>query len=605
MTAPLNDQPEENVIPAENEVHQTEKRRSGMWGLLTEFGKFAPNRVSFAVILGMLSGALYSLAIPLILSSLREPGNGLHYVESNVTKVWGLAVSDVKLAVFFLLFCGLILVTRALSSIMLAAVSLELTSSLRMRLCDRIARAPYPVIESLGQSRLTVVVTDDVRRLIDGAETLPLLLINGVMLIGIFGFLCYLNSDVFIFVLEAVAIGIVTFQLPIALAGRYFSRARDYYDETEKGLRGLILGIKELKLDRKKRTKYFHEVLNSNEQKLVNAEKKAITTLIAANSYGDMLFFFAIGSVTFIFVNYHALTAEELIAVVMVLLYITSPIAIILNSLPRIAMAAVSLERVERIFGELPSGIVKEHTPSKHDWQDLSFNNVCYRHKGDSHHDGFSVGPINFEIRKGEITFLVGGNGSGKSTVCKMLSLHYPPAEGEIRFGEHTVAETSIEDFRQDIAIVFSDYYLFDRLLCEANEAQLALADHFLEKFDLKHKVNIKDGLFSTTDLSDGQRKRLALVGALIDNKAMYILDEWAADQDPIFKKVFYTEILLMLKMQGKAVVIVSHDDRYFHLADQLLIMEDGKLVEQMPTTKNTNAEPLEVRTEEKISLSV
>jgi putative ATP-binding cassette transporter len=549
--------------------------------LLSAFGRFAPNRVFASVILGAISGALYSLAIPLILASIQPQEDGLFRTGTTVDKVLGFDVSNLGMAGFFMVFCILILLTRALSGILLSRVSMDLTSSLRARLCDRIARAPYPVLESYGQAKLRVAVTDDVRRIIGGAEILPQLLVNGVMLIGMFGFLCYLNQHVFFFVIKAVVFGVITFQIPVYFARQDFRRARQIYDALEQGIRGLILGVKELQLDRGKRTKYFRDILLKNERDLIRTEKRAFTTMLAANSYGDLLFFFVIGVLAFVFTNYHSVPPEEMGAIVLVLLYVTGPVAMILNAIPRMSVAVVSLRKIEEIFGELPESMAEDRPLTKRDWEEISLRDVYYAHRSDGHHEGFVVGPVNLALRKGEITFVVGGNGSGKSTLGKMLSLHYIPSDGTMAFDSCAVDETTIDDFRQDVAAIFSDYHLFDRLLCEYDDEKLEMAERYLREFGLDHKVSIRNGMFSTTDLSDGQRKRLALVTSFVDDKKLYLFDEWAADQDPAFKKIFYTEILPELRARGKAVVVVSHDDRYFHVADQVVVMEDGKIVER------------------------
>lgn len=554
-------------------------RRRRRIGLMTEFGRFAPNRVFFAMLMGTLSGILYALAIPLILSSLQEPRDGLIYAGMASERIAGVLVSHVPFAEFFLAFCAIILLTRASASIILARVSMDLSASLRGRLCERIVRSAYPQLEALGQARLTVAITDDVRRIISGAEVIPQFLINGAMLLGIFSFLAYINTHVFMFVLGAVAFGVISFRAPIFFANRDFLRARQLYDTLEWGVRGLILGVKELQLDRHKRKEYFDQILKSCDQELLGVEKRAITTLLVANSYGDLLFFLAIGAIAFVFVNYHEISSDDLVAVVMVLLYITSPVATILNMLPRMSMASVSLKKIEELLGELPENIDPERPFRERPWETVSFEAAGYRHRSDRRNDGFPVGPLDFSLRKGQITFIVGGNGSGKSTLCKMLSLHYLPQHGRITFGDHVVNAESVDDLRQGIATVFSDFYLFDRLLSPMDETKLAVATRYLREFGLDHKVQIQNGKFSTTDLSDGQRKRLALVVSFVENKELYLLDEWAADQDPAFKEIFYTEILRDLKAQGKVVVVVSHDDRYFHVADQLVIMEDGKIV--------------------------
>jgi len=549
--------------------------------LMSGFGRFAPNRVFISLFLGALSGCLYALAIPLILSSVSKPDDGLAYSTAAIVRIIGIDVSHARLAGFFLLVCLLILVTRALAAIIMTRVSLDLATALRHRLAYRIVRSTYPKLEDLGQSKLMVTLTADVRVIVAGAEVVPQLLTNGVMLAGLLAFLSYIDTRVFIFVLEATAFGVVTFQLPVMLANRHFRRSRKLYDDVEKGLRGLVLGVKELQLDRRKRDGYFSKILVPGDQDLLATDKRARTILFVANSYGDLLFFFAIGTIAFVFVNYHSIAASDLIAVVMVLLYMTTPISIILNALPRLSMASVSLRKIEEVLGELPENVEVERSLQPRPWNKVSFDKVTYKHRSSKSHESFVVGPLDFSVEKGQITFIVGGNGSGKSTLCKILSLHYPPESGQIRFGDHQVDEHSGDDLRQGIAMIVSDFHLFDRLLYAVDDDQLALINHYLKKFGIADKVSVNDGVFSTTELSDGQRKRLALVASFVDDKELYLLDEWAADQDPAFKKVFYTEILQDLKARGKAVVVVSHDDRYFDVADQIIIMEEGHIIEQ------------------------
>jgi putative ATP-binding cassette transporter len=88
----------------------------------------------------------------------------------------------------------------------------------------------------------------------------------------------------------------------------------------------------------------------------------------------------------------------------------------------------------------------------------------------------------------------------------------------------------------------------------------------------------VRDGVLSTVDLSQGQRKRLALMTAYLEDRPIYLFDEWAADQDPVFKEVFYLALLPELKARGKTVIVISHDDHYFHVADRILKLDYGKI---------------------------
>jgi putative ATP-binding cassette transporter len=90
--------------------------------------------------------------------------------------------------------------------------------------------------------------------------------------------------------------------------------------------------------------------------------------------------------------------------------------------------------------------------------------------------------------------------------------------------------------------------------------------------------VQVKDGTLSTIELSQGQRKRLALLTAFLEDRPFYIFDEWAADQDPFFREVFYLQLLPELKAKGKTVLVISHDDRYYSLGDRIIKLDYGKI---------------------------
>src|SRR5579864_4775183 len=100
----------------------------------------------------------------------------------------------------------------------------------------------------------------------------------------------------------------------------------------------------------------------------------------------------------------------------------------------------------------------------------------------------------------------------------------------------------------------------------------------YLQRLKLAHKVQIEKGKLSTTDLSQGQRKRLALLTAFLENRPIYIFDEWAADQDPYFKDFIYVNLLPDLTARHKTVFVITHDDRYYHLAERIITMDDGQV---------------------------
>jgi putative ATP-binding cassette transporter len=210
-------------------------------------------------------------------------------------------------------------------------------------------------------------------------------------------------------------------------------------------------------------------------------------------------------------------------------------------------------------------------------WKRLELLGVTHAYRGEKDNT-FILGAINLTFYPGEIIFIVGGNGSGKSTLVKLITGLYIPETGEIKFDNVAITEQQREWYRQQFSVVFSDFYLFENLLGLDNINLDTTTQEYLIKLQLDHKVEVKNGMLSTTALSQGQRKRLALLTAYLENRPIYIFDEWASDQDPIFKEIFYTQLLPELRDQGKTVIVVSHDDRYFHLADRVVKLDYGQV---------------------------
>jgi putative pyoverdin transport system ATP-binding/permease protein len=185
------------------------------------------------------------------------------------------------------------------------------------------------------------------------------------------------------------------------------------------------------------------------------------------------------------------------------------------------------------------------------------------------------VGPVSFEAGRGEIIFIIGGNGSGKTTLSKLLTGLYRPDKGEVLINDKITPPEVLGEY---FSVVFSPAYYFERiynvdLAGRENEIQ-----EYLQILRLENKVSVKDGKFSTINLSGGQRKRLALLLCYLEDAPVYLFDEWAADQDPEYRKFFYRILLPRMRDKGKIVIAVTHDDHYFDVADKVLKMDHGKM---------------------------
>ena len=223
-------------------------------------------------------------------------------------------------------------------------------------------------------------------------------------------------------------------------------------------------------------------------------------------------------------------------------------------------------------------------------WKSLELVGVTHTYHREGEAGGFLLGPIDLTLEPGELLFITGGNGSGKTTLAKLLLSLYTPEEGQIYLDGKVVTDETREQYRQLFSVVFSDFYLFDSLFGLDSLHLDANAKKYLAQLQLDHKVKVEDGALSTIELSQGQRKRLALLTAYLEDRPIYLFDEWAADQDPLFKEIFYHQLLPELKAKKKALIVISHDDRYYHVADHVIKLDYGKLQqgEIMPPRRNS-----------------
>jgi putative ATP-binding cassette transporter len=222
-------------------------------------------------------------------------------------------------------------------------------------------------------------------------------------------------------------------------------------------------------------------------------------------------------------------------------------------------------------------GSEEQAEPVPEDFTEIRMEGVEFTFPAPEGEKPFTLGPVDINIHRGEVIFVTGGNGSGKSTLIKLLTGLYHPERGRVTIDGLNVSAARLANYRALMAPVFSDFYLFSRLYGLGDLNQITVED-FLRWMEIEHKAGFKGDRFTRTDLSTGQRKRLALIAALLEAKPILILDEWAADQDSQFRKKFYREVLPELRRRGLTIIAVTHDDRYFDAADRRLHLEEGRL---------------------------
>ena len=277
--------------------------------------------------------------------------------------------------------------------------------------------------------------------------------------------------------------------------------------------------------------------------------------------------------------GYHTVILPATLAV----MFISGPVWTISFVTPLVTQAELALENIEtmqeRLSAAAEAAACETTGTLGKDPGSIALADATLSYRDGSGRPLFTVGPITVEFPAGQITMITGGNGSGKSTLLRMLTGLIPLDAGRLLADGEPIATDQMQDYRDRISAVFSDYHLSRRLYC-IEDPDPARINSLLERLEVHNKVAISDGAFSTIDLSTGQRKRLAFVVAELEDKPVIVLDEWAADQDPHFRRIFYEELLPDLKARGKIVICVTHDDRWFHLANRIYRMDEGRIEE-------------------------
>ncbi|WP_411561866.1 cyclic peptide export ABC transporter [Pseudomonas shirazensis] len=539
------------------------RSRSAFADLLRLLKPFWP-LVTVSIVLGMVGG----LSITVLLATINNALNSEAGLTGNVVAA-------------FAGLCLLALCCSILSDMSSNRVGQYIIRRLRLELGEKVLSAPIAQIERYRSHRLIPVLTHDIDTISDFAFVFAPLAISLTVTLGCLGYLAMLSWPMFLMMLVAIAIG-CTAQFVAQNKGlKGFLEARDEEDNLQKHYRAIADGAKELRIHRPRRQRMFTQRIRESASLICRKQIESVNIFIVAKTFGSMLFFVVIGLALAMQAYWPDSNKAVMSGFVLVLLYMKGPLEQLIANLPIVSRAQIAFRRIaelsETFSSPEPHLLLDAPAKPAQAVHELELRDVRYAFPVVDGATPFALGPVNLKIRQGDIVFIVGENGCGKTTLIKLLLGLYEPQQGEIRLNGQAVTAQNRDDYRQLFTTIFADYYLFDDLV-QGDGDLPADAARYLERLEIAHKVSIRDGAFTTTDLSTGQRKRLALVNAWIEGRPVLVFDEWAADQDPTFRRIFYTELLPDLKRLGKTIIVISHDDRYFDVADQLVRMDSGKV---------------------------
>lgn len=524
------------------------------------------------VIASTLLGMVGGLSVTVLLATIN---NALH-AEGGLTQ---------NVVTLFAGLCLLALTSSIFSDIGTNYVGQHIIAKLRKELGEKVLSAPIEQIERYRSHRLIPVLTHDVDTISDFAFSFSALAISMTVTIGCMGYLAMLSWPMFLMMGSAIVIGTVIQYIASGRGMQGFRKARDYEDDLQKHYNAVAEGAKELRIHRPRRHRMFVSGIAETADKICATQVRSVNIFVVAKTLGSMLFFVVIGLALAMQSLWPSADKAVMSGFVLVLLYMKGPLEHVIAALPIIGRAQIAFRRIadlsEQFSSPEPHLLLSEpaHPPTA--VHSLELTNVSYSFPSVEGAAPFKLGPVSLKIEQGDIVFIVGENGCGKTTLIKLLLGLYAPQQGEIRLNEQIIDALNRDDYRQLFTTIFADYYLFDDVV-QGDTHIPQDANKYLQRLEIAHKVSVRDGSFTTTDLSTGQRKRLALVNAWLEERPVLVFDEWAADQDPTFRRIFYTELLPDLKRLGKTIIVISHDDRYFDVADQLVRMNAGKVLTEL-----------------------
>ncbi|WP_337020924.1 multidrug ABC transporter permease/ATP-binding protein [Pantoea anthophila] len=476
----------------------------------------------------------------------------------------------------FLLQLVVLMAVTLASQLALTTLGHQFVWRLRGEFIKRILDTRVERIEQLGSAQLLAGLTSDVRAITLAFVRLPELFQGVIITLGSAIYLAWLSPEMLLVTSLWMAVTLVGGWLLVSRVYQHMAKLREIEDSLYRDYQTVIEGRKELQLNRSRAQQVYDTVYQEDARAWRHHIVRADTYHLSAVNWSNIMTLGAIGIVFFMANSLGWADTAVAATFSLTLLFLRTPLLSAVGALPTLLSAQVAFRKLNAF--DLAPYQPGFHAPAATAaWQTLELRDVSF-HYGDN---GFKVGPINLTLRRGELVFLIGGNGSGKSTLAMLLTGLYQPQSGTLLLDGQPITADELDRWRSQFSAVFTDLHLFDRLIGrEGVPANPALVQQWLERLKMQDKLKLVGNKVLNLRLSKGQSKRLALLLAVAEERDVLLLDEWAADQDPHFRRIFYRELLPWLQEEGKTVFAISHDDHYFIHADRLLEMREGQLTE-------------------------
>ncbi len=478
----------------------------------------------------------------------------------------------------FALLLLALLATATGAQVTLHRLGHRMVYGLRRDLVRRVLATDIEQLEKVGGPPLLAALSTDTRNLTIAFVHLPELVYGAALSVAALSWLAWLSPALFA---VTVVWLVATAGMGIWLVGRinfHVGKVREGDDHLYQDYQAMIDGRKELALNRARAARFYQEEFDDHARAYRDHVTRADIFNGVAGNMANVLMLALIGVLFYLASGLGWASANTASVFALTILLLRTPLIGAVAALPTLLAARVSLKKLAGLQlaeGNTDFALKGESLAG---FKQLSLKGACYRYPDQDGVAGFEVGPLDLTVKRGELIFVQGGNGSGKSTFARLLTGLYRPLQGALSVDGQPITEDNRVAYRQLFSSVFTDFYLFNRLLQgDGAEVRVDEVDDWLKTLGMQHKVRQADGRLSDIRFSQGQRKRLALLMAVMEQRDCLLLDEWAADQDPQFRQFFYHALLPRLQAQGKTIIAITHDDHYFDRADRLLKMDAGQ----------------------------
>lgn len=474
-----------------------------------------------------------------------------------------------------------VLATGALSQFILARLGGDLVAQLRIDLARRFIDLEY---EKLANEKHAIFgsLIEDVASIAPLVLVAPLLAYNGLLVVLYAGYLASVSPPLLGILAAFLCITVVASLVLERFLRRRFDALREANEKVFEYFRFLSEGKKELALNAARARHVADELIRPAIGHSRRLMIQVHTGLGFNEAWSSAVIYASVFVIVYVGYASLALPQVTIMRFVIGALFLSGPVAFIVSAARQVGVGTASLRHLQRVGLDLGGDI---DPPARGadaeiggEWHGIALRGATYAYAGEE--DGrIALGPVDMEIRRGELLFIVGGNGSGKSTLLLLLASLLTPRTGELVIDGAPLGQDT-RRHRERFTGVFGDFFLFPHVLDVAGQP---LPDEriraLLVSLGLGSQVQVAQGELSKLTLSTGQRKRLALLQCYAEDRDIFFFDEWAADQDAHFRDYFYRTLLPELKARGKTVIAISHDDRYFSLADRVVKLEAGRIV--------------------------